>query len=215
VVVSLNEASDFPTDLNGQVTYGEGHLLVVDSATDTVTQDLALTGLAGCEAMVYLPVDKRLLVACGGSFGADPAADSGIALVDLGGASAALTGTISAVSFDDHAVSFQAIAARSAAGKRQAFVTTLGAFASASSDAVPDETLVVDLDGGAAVSIASSTAYDLGGLALAGTKLLLPDATAAMPRLRVVDVSAAAPTETAAFVTDAANGLPPRLVAAY
>jgi hypothetical protein len=215
VVVSLNEASDFPTDLNGSITYAGGHLVVIDPATDTVTQDLALGELKGCEAMTYLADDKLLLVVCGGSFGADPAADSGIVPVDLSGSTAVLAGPISAVAFEDRAVSFQGIAALAAGGKRQAFVNTLGAFATASSDAIPDAALVVDLNGATAAAIASSTAYDLGAPALAGTRLLLPDATASMPRLRVVDVGVATPTEAAAFVTDATNGLPPRLVAAY
>ena len=60
VVVSLNEAdAKF-------YAYGEGHLVVVDPATDAVTQDLALTGLKGCEGMTYLADSKLLLVVCGG-----------------------------------------------------------------------------------------------------------------------------------------------------
>ena len=208
VVVSLNEAdAKF-------YAYGEGHLVVVDPATDAVTQDLALTGFKGCEGMTYLADTKLLLVVCGGSFGADPAADSGIALVDLSGDTAVLTKTISAAAFDDHAASFQAISATVAGGTRRAFINAFGAFASTGSDAVPDGAYVVDLDSGAATRFASSTAYDLGAAALLGTTLLLPDGSKTMPRLRLFDVSAA-PTETGAFVTDATSGLPPRSVAAY
>ena len=191
VVVSLNEAdAKF-------YAYGEGHLVVVDPATDAVTQDLALTGLKGCEGMTYLAEAKLLFVVCGGSFGADTAADSGIALVDLSGDTAVLTKTISAVTFDDHAVSFQAISATASGGTRRAFINAFGAFASASSDAVPDGAYVVDLDSGAATRFASSTAYDLGGTTLIGTTLLLPDGSKTMPRLRLFDVSGT-PTETGA-----------------
>ena len=208
VVVSLNEAdAKF-------ATYGEGHVVFVDPATDTVTQDLALTGLKSCEGMTYLPEAKLLLVVCSGSFGADPAADSGIALVDLSNDAAVLTKTITAVGFDDHAASFQGIVATVAGGTRRAFINTFGAFASAGSDAVPDGAYVVDLDSGSATRIASSTAYDLGGAALTGTTLLLPDGSKTMPRVRLFDVSGT-PTESGAFVTDATSGLPPRLIAAY
>lgn len=210
VLVSLNELSD------DFASYGEGHLVVIDPATDAVVQDLALGGLKGCEAMTTLDEGKLVLVACGGSLGKpDPAADSGIAVIDLDGGSAALARTISALAFDDHPASFQGIAASATGGTRRAFLNTAGAFPTASSPAVPDETFSVDLDGGSAAALASSTAFDLGAPAMAGTNLLLPDATAAMPRLHVIDVSTATPTETAAFVTDATNGLPPRLVAAY
>jgi len=208
VVVSLNEAdAKF-------YAYGEGHLVVVDPATDAVTQDLALTGLKGCEGMTYLADAHLLLVVCGGSFGSDPAADSGIALVDLSGDTAVLTKTISAVAFDDHAASFQAISATTTGGTRRAFINAFGAFASAASDAVPDGAYVVDLDSGSAARFADSTAYDLGGTALAGPTLLLPDGSKTMPRLRLFDVSGT-PMEGDGFVIDAANGLPPRVVAAY
>ena len=93
-------------------------------------------------------------------------------------------------------------------------INAFGAFASAGSDAVPDGAYVVDLDSGSATRFASSTAYDLGGTALVGSTLLLPDASKTMPRLRHFDVSGT-PTEMDAFVTDATTGLPPRLLSAY
>jgi len=47
-------------------------------------------------------------------------------------------------------------------------------------------------------------------------RLLVPDAKASAPRVHVFDASGAgAPTETAAFVPDSANGLPPREIAWY
>ena len=65
-------------------TYGEGRLVVIDPATDTVTQSLALTGLKNCEGLDYLPAAKVVLVACAGSFDSpDQALESGIAVVDV------------------------------------------------------------------------------------------------------------------------------------
>jgi hypothetical protein len=209
VVVSLNDLSgDFST-------YGEGRVVVIDPATNQVVQSVALTGLKNCEGMDYVASAKLLLVVCGGSFGVpDQVLESGVALVDMSGATAVLSHTISAVAFNSRPLSFQAIAGTASDGKRRAFVNTLGAFPSGGLPAVPDGAFVVDLGTGVTTKIGASTAYDLGSGTLAGGSLLLPDATASMPRIHVYDVTGA-PAETSAFAADTVNGLPPRQVAAY
>jgi hypothetical protein len=209
VVVSLNELSgDFST-------YAEGRIVVIDPATDQVAQSVAMTGLKNCEGMTYLAAAKLLLVVCGGSFGVqDQVLESGIALVDMSGSTAVLTHTISAVAFNDRPLSFQAISGTTAGATSRAFVTTLGAFASGSAPAIPDQVFVVDLGTGVTTAFGSSTAYDLGAGLLSNGQFLLPDGSASAPRIHVYDI-AGTPTEAASFVDDTVNGLPPRQVEAY
>jgi hypothetical protein len=206
VVVSLNESSpDAPV-------FGEGRIVVIDPQTDTVVQALALRGLKQCGGMTYLPDQKLLLVVCGGSpeLGG-PAATSGIAVIDMSGTVAALARTISAGTFYAYPAKSQGIVAAGLGSRRRAFVNTLGLV---TPGIVPDEALAVDLDGGDAVWFADSPASDLGPPALAGTLLLLPDASQPSPRMRVFDVGGA-PRETTAFATDPGHALAPRFVAAY
>jgi hypothetical protein len=193
---------------------GEGRLVIIDPATDTVSDVAALPGLKGCSAMTVL--GEKLYVSCGGSFAdADQSTSSGIATVDLTARPALLTHVTKAAALGGHPINFSWVAALSAT---QAFAGTLGTFADATSgtpgtndavfafDPTADTSSVLALDAGA---------FDLGRAALGATTLFVPDAAAAKPRLHPFDVMATPPKETTAFDPEPSKGLPPREIAWY
>jgi hypothetical protein len=207
VMVSLNSTSpSYP------YTYGEGRLVVVDPATDTVTQSLALTGRKNCEGLDYLPAAKVVLVACAGTFDSpDQAVESGIAVVDVGTTPIKLLRSISGQAFGAGPVTFLwTLGAPTTANPNRAFTATLGSFTSGS----PDRLQMFDFVTGATMSIATAAAFDLGRPALGGGRLLVPDATMAQPRVHVLDITGT-PTGLSAFEADTVNHFAPREIAAY
>jgi hypothetical protein len=82
VYVSLNTVS--ASYINA--VYADGRVLMIDPATDRVTGMIDLPGVKNCGALDYEPVNKRLVVACGGSYSDGPqqAATSAIVAIDLG-----------------------------------------------------------------------------------------------------------------------------------
>jgi hypothetical protein len=193
-------------------TYGEGRLVIVDPATDTVTDSVALTGLKNCEGLDYLPAAKLVLVSCGGTFNSpDQALESGIAVVDVSTSPAKVKQTISGQAFSAGPVTFLwVLAAPIAAQPNRAFTSTFGSF----SPSKPDLIQMFDVISGTTMSIGSSTPFDLGRPTLGGGRLLVPDATASQPRVHVFDITGT-PTETSAFTSDPNNGLPPREITGY
>ena len=63
VVVSLNQIDA------SYATYGDGAVVVINPANDTVVASVALPGLYDCEGMDFVAASHTLLVACGGGFG--------------------------------------------------------------------------------------------------------------------------------------------------
>jgi hypothetical protein len=194
---------------------GEGRLVVIDPATDAVESTVALTGLKGCSALSLVEGDKKLLVACGGSFAdADQAAGSGVAVVDLSVSPPTLSHVTKASAFGAQPLNFSWVAAGSLT---RAFAATIGSFGDAASntpgtndglfgfDTTTDTTGPIALDAGA---------FDLGRATLAGTRLVVPDAAADKPRVHVFEVSGV-PAETAAYDPEPSKGLAPREVAWY
>jgi hypothetical protein len=203
VIVSLNEIDQ------GFATYGEGKLVLVDPATDTVTASVALSGLANCEALSYVDGQKTVLVACGGPF-AGATSESGIAVVDLSVSPPVLARVIPSSAFDGRPLSFGWVLALPAAGGgTRAFAVT-----NDPTDVAPDALFSFDYVGGTASQVAMSDPYTLGsGAGLPGL-LLMPNSTHATPRIDLYDVTGA-PTPSSAFTSDPVTGLPPQQIAAY
>ena len=209
VAVTLNDQ-----DANFAV-FGEGRVVIIDPATDTVVQSLALTGLTDCEAMNVVPGTTTLLVSCGGAYtDTDPASASGIAVVDVSGPTATPVRTFTGTALGGP-VNFQWVVGQATASTTVAFTSLFGAAAVGATPEVPDTALAVDLGSGATTGVVMLPAYGIGRGALDGAgHLVIPDAGSAQPRIHVYDVSGA-PTETSAFVADTVLNLPPREVAAY
>jgi hypothetical protein len=210
VVVTLNNQ-----DANFAV-FGEGRLVVIDPATDTVLEALPLTALTDCEALAVVPGSATVLVTCGGAYtDADPASRSGLAVVDLGGASATLVRTFTGTALGG-TVNFQWVVGAVAGSTTRAFLSLFGATDfTTGATTVPDAALAVDLATGATTGVLMAQAYAIGrGTLSSGGQLLLPDASDAQPRIHVIDVTGT-PTETSAFAADTVLNLAPREVAAY
>jgi hypothetical protein len=203
VVVSLNE-----TDASFG-TYGEGQIVLIDPATDQVTENVALTGLYNCEGMSYVDATKTLLVACGGSYGG-PLSQSGIAVVDLGASPPTVTRVVPSTAFDGRPVGpFWVLALAPNAGGTRAFAVTNDPNATA-----PDALFAFDYVAGTATQFATADSYTLGQPAGAPGLLLVPVANASMPQIKLYDVSAT-PQATTAFTSDPVTNLPPQEVAWY
>jgi hypothetical protein len=205
VVVSLNEV-----DAN-YVNYGEGKIAVIDPATDTVVAGIALTGLYDCEGMSYVDASKTLLVACAGPYMAeDQPLLSGVAVVDLSGATPVLKRVISGVAFDDQALNFSwVLAAPTAAGGTRAFVGTNDpAFVK------PDALYVFDYVLGTTSKIASSDPYTIGAPANTASLLFVPEATFSSPKVQLFNITGT-PQAGSSFVSDTVNGLQPLEIGWY
>jgi hypothetical protein len=207
VVVTLNRwnADSF--------SYARGSIVIIDPATDRVVQQLPLGDLRNCEGLDVLPATKTVIVACGGSYGVEQALESGIAVIDMSTTPATLARIISAVAFPTPPVTFAwAVPMPSASNPTRAFTSTMGSFR----PSVPDHLYVFDYVTGGTMSFGSTSPFDLGKPAAANGRLLVPDASASLPRIHVFDATGAGmPTESSSFVADTVNGLPPREVAWY
>jgi hypothetical protein len=213
VAVTLNDQ-----DANFTV-FGEGRVVIIDPATDTVVQSLALTGLSNCEAIYVVPGTATVLVSCGGAYtDPDPASASGIAFVDMSGASATVVQTITGTALGDRPVNFQWVVGVKIGEMTDVFLSLFGASASGSAPAIPDAALAVNLSTGAVVPVTTTAPFAIGRGAFRGSgqlflwQLFLPDATPSAPRVHVLDVTGQ-PTETSAFAADTVLNLPPREVA--
>jgi hypothetical protein len=205
VVVSLNEIDV------AFANYGEGKVVLIDPATDTVTASVAVTGFYDCEGMDYVAASKTLLVACGGPF-ADPdqSTKSGIAVIDLSVSPPQLTRTITSVMFGNQPVSFAwVLSAPTASSPARAFANT-----SDPNDVNPDGLFVFDFVAGTATQIATSDPFSLGPSAATSSLLFVPEFLGTMPKIQLYDITAT-PQPTTAFAPDPTNGLSPTEVAWY
>ncbi|HVZ73537.1 MAG TPA: hypothetical protein VHJ20_14260 [Polyangia bacterium] len=198
---------------------GEGAVVVIDPQTDVVTSRVALTDMKGCEGLAVVEDAKRLFVACGGSFSdADQAAGSGVAEIDIGASPPALVSVTKASALDGHPVNFSWVGAASAT---QLFAATFGSFGDAKSNTPATNDAVFSFAPGAAAGAGKAIgledgAFSLGRAAVSTTLLVVPDSSAAAPRVHVLSIPATGtPTETTAFDADPAKKLAPIEIAFY
>lgn len=194
---------------DGYKDAGEGRILIVDPAADSVSGMIDLPGLKGCQGLSYIEATKTLLCACGGAFsdGAMQAAGSALVTIDLDAAKPAVKRTYPASSFGGRAISAGYVAGLGAAA---AYVVTAGEF----SGPPPDQLWAVDLSSGAATMVESASAgFVYNGLLVdpARKRLYLTDAAMKTPRLDTYDLTTATmPLRSTAFDANPAQMLPPR-----
>jgi hypothetical protein len=198
---------------------GEGAVVVIDPVTDTILTRVPLPGLKGCEAITALEDDKKVFVACGGSFAdADQAAGSGVAELDTGVSPPTVLAVVKGTALGNQAVNFSWVGALSAT---RVLAATFGSFGDVKTmtPGTKDAVFSIDLAAGAATPLGfESGAYDLGRAAVTTTTLFVPNVSSAAntPRVHVFTVPATgAATETSALDADPAQKLPPREIAWY
>jgi hypothetical protein len=211
VYVTLNSFSaDFKTT-------GPGRVVVIDPATDMVTDMIDLSTEKDCSGIQYVAAQKKLYVSCGGAFG-DPSqvAQSALVEIDISGTTPVRTRAVLAASFDQAINLFYA-----AVLGETAFVGTFGTFADVATGTTgtPDRFYAAPIGGGSPTPLFEGVASNLGGAAVDAItkKVLLPDADPVTPRIHVFDASGATvvATEASDFHANPTGGLPPRAVAAY
>jgi hypothetical protein len=195
---------------------GVGRIVVVDTTTDEVSGMIDLPGLAGCSRMQYQSSSKTLLVVCGGaSSDLDPSATSGVALIDLGGATPIVKKTVPASWLGAQPFNFSWVAA---VGDGQVWAATFGAldFTSGAQTA-PDKAWSIATADGTSSSLLEGGAYNLGRAAFldgSAPTLFLPDADLAHPLVHVLG-AAGASTPPVDIDANPSQHLPPREVAWY
>ena len=205
IVVSLNEI-----DVSYK-TYGDGMVIVIDPATDTVIASVALTGLRDCDGMDYVPSTATLLVACGGAYmAADQAMQSGIAVVDLSASLPSVTKTITGTAFGNQPLNFSwVLAAPPAAGGTRAFAGTNDPNLVAS-----DVLFAFDYVMGTTNRVATSDPFTIGPSAAFGALLFVPEFLGSTPKIQLFDITGT-PQATTAFPPDTVNNLSPVEIAWY
>jgi hypothetical protein len=193
---------------------GEGRIVIVDTATDTVSGMIAVPGLAGCGRLEYFAGDQTLYAACGGSSSAaDQAATAGVAMIDLGADPPALSKVIPASVFGGK-VNFFWVAPVSG---DLFFAAVLGAKDATNVQLAPDVVSAVIPSTGTVTKLFEGGAYNLGRAALLASPgtLFVPDADAAKPVLHVFNVSAAGAVAADDLDANPSVHLPPREIAWY
>jgi len=205
IVVSLNEI-----DATFKI-YGEGKVILIDPASDTVTASVALTGLYDCEGMDYVTASKTLLVACGGPYAdANQVEKSGIAVVDLSVSPPTLTRTITGAAFGGQPVSFSwVLSSPTAASPARAFAST-----SDPNFVMPDALYLFDFAAASATPIATSDPFTIGPSAATPSLLFVPLFLGTTPKIQLYDITAT-PQSSIAFASDPVNMLSPTAVAWY
>jgi hypothetical protein len=195
---------------------GEGRIVIVDSASDTVSGMIALPGLAGCARLDYFAGDQMLYVACGGSSSAaDPTATAGVALIDVGAQPPVVSKVIPAGAFGGHPVNFSWVAPVSG---DLFFAAAFGAKDfTTNAQLAPDVVSAVVPSTGAASTLLQGGAYNLGRAALLASPgtLFVPDADSTRPVLHVFSVSAAGAVAADDLDANPSVHLPPREIAWY
>ncbi|HVZ86727.1 MAG TPA: hypothetical protein VHG72_07150 [Polyangia bacterium] len=205
VIVSLNEIDA------GFATYGEGKLVVIDPATDTVTGSVALTGFTDCEGMDYIASSKTLLVACGGTYAdQNQPLQSGIAVVDVSTAPPTVLRQISSVAFGDQPVNFAwVLDAPPAGGGTRAFAGT-----NDPNFVNPDALYAFDYVLGTTIQIATSDPFTIGPSAATASLLFVPEFLGTTPKIQLFSITGT-PAATSGFAPDPARGLAPAQVGWY
>jgi hypothetical protein len=201
-----NETKDF-------MTTAEGRLVIVDTASDTVSGTIDLPGLKGCSSPQYLAAASALFVVCGGSFNdADQAAESAIVEIDLSVTPPAVSKTLGATAFGGRAISSFTLAMTSAT---TGLAVTYGSF----DGTTPDQLWSFDLGAGTATKILDASTDFVLGTVLADSaqkQAYVTDANMTTPLVRLFDISTpGAPVAKSSFVSNPDLGLPPRMIGRY
>jgi hypothetical protein len=205
VVVSLNEADA------SYKNYGDGKVIVIEPATDTVVASVTLAGLHDCDGMDYVASTQTLLVACGGTYmAANQPAQSGIAVVDLGASPPSVTASFTGAVFGNQPVNFSwVLAAPPAGGGTRAFAAT-----NDPNLVAPDVLFAFDYVLGTTTQLATSEPFTIGPPASTGPLLFVPEFLGSTPQVQLFDITST-PQATTAFVPDSVNKLSPVQVAWY
>jgi hypothetical protein len=194
---------------------GSGRLLVIDPATDRVTDMIDLPEFKNCTGPTYVERTKVLGVTCLGVFGEGAVgmvAASGIAYVDTSASPPVEVRHQSAALFSGRAVAdFSGIALGGTLG----FGITFGEF----SGQPKDQLWAVDVVAGTATKLAdSSDSFTFISVLVDRTQehVYLTDANAAEPRVQIYGyASGVAPTHLTSVNANPAIGLPPRQITWY
>ncbi|HEX7507225.1 MAG TPA: hypothetical protein VF550_10670, partial [Polyangia bacterium] len=211
VYVSLNAIS-----LDYSI-YGTGRILIVDPVADRVVSFIDLPGVKNCGAMTYLPTDKKLLVACTGSYSDGPqqAQSSAIVTIDLGVSPPAMTNLIAAASVGGLPFTNTTVAALDG---NTALGVTLGT-PPPPPYVPPDRLWSLPLDGSLPVRIFESTESFTLGAVLADPerhRALVVDGTMNAPAfVRFFDFSRGTFTAGKTGKSNPSRSLPPRALAFY
>jgi hypothetical protein len=192
---------------------GVGRIAIVDTTTDQVSGMLDLTGLAGCSRMEYVAASQTLYVACGGSSSdADESQTSGIALVDLSGATPSMKSVVPATWLGTQPLNFSWVAPVS---DNQVWTATFGAIDfTTNAQTAPDTVWSINLVTETPAMSIQAGAFNLGRTAFQTTPptLFVPDADATHPLVHALDLGGAAAVDIDA---NPSQHLPPREVAWY
>lgn len=191
---------------------GHGRVTIIDTDTDAIVGRLELNDFKNCQQISTDPGQTVLVVGCGGVYadGAARVAQSAFVAFDLSSSPPALLETWKPDLFGGRAVGLAQSAEMMTATKGVTVV-------SGEYGATPTDGLWL-FDGQSATKLVDSGASFEFGQALfdaVGQQVLLTDASASAPRLRVFDVTTATPTEKAAVDPSPSTGLPPRYLGWY
>ncbi len=205
VVVSLN-ASDAKYGANAT-----GRLVMVDPSTDQVTGTIDLPGTKNCGAMIYLPADRKLMVACAGDFGdAKPADGSAVVTLSLATTPPTIVARVASSAVGGRVFSGSTVGALDGG-------SALGVAVGDFSNTPPDSLWLLPQDGTAPGKLFDSTeAYALGAVLVdtqRGRVFLAEGPMLGSPSVRVLDRVAGAFQATATLKTNPTQKLPPRALA--
>ena len=171
VVVSLNEVDA------SYKTYGDGQIIVIDPATDTVVASVARSGCSTAKGWTLSrPAGRRR--ACGGTYGEAGEYHVEIAfVVDLGASPPSVTTMITGMAFGNQPVNFSwVLAAPPAAGGTRAFAGTNDPNLIA-----PDVLFSFDYLLGTTTQVTTSSPYSIGPSAATTSLLFVPEFLGSTP----------------------------------
>jgi hypothetical protein len=207
VYVSLNAISA------NYAIYGTGRIVMVDPVADQVVGMIDLPGAKDCGAMTYLAAERKLVVACNGSYSDLQQADtSAIVTIDLSVSPPAVIAQVAAASVGGLPFSNTSLAAWDG---NTAFGVTNGD----ASNLPPDKLWSLPLGAALPVEVFESAEGWALGAVLADAqsgRVLVADGTKLTPAfLRFFDFAAGTFTASKTVKTNPSRNLPPRALAWY
>ena len=207
VYVSLNAIS------SDYAIYGTGRIVMVDPVADKVVGWIDLPGAKDCGAMTYLAAERKLMVACNGSYSDVQQADtSAIVTIDLSVSPPAVIAQVAAATVGGLPFSNTSLAAWDS---NTAFGVTNGD----ASNLPPDRLWALPQGGALPAKVFESAEGWALGAVLADAqngRVLVADGTKLTPAfLRFFDFAAGTFTASKAVKTNPSRNLPPRALAWY